>query len=176
MTPSRREFFESDEPSGNSGSGEPDQPIVPPTIIGLHHVKVPVGDVLRSRDWYAEVLGFTPVLEFEEEDRLIGVALQHPCGLTIGLHLDPKRAAVLCGFPTVALCVGDVDDLVDWSAYLDGRSIEHSPMLEGHPRLFHPTRRPRRAARPTPHQRPAGGRRSLNQPSETYELSLHAVR
>jgi catechol 2,3-dioxygenase-like lactoylglutathione lyase family enzyme len=134
MTPNRREFFGSgaDEPSGKGGSGEPARPIVPPTIIGVHHVKVPVGDVLRSRDWYIEVLGFTPLLDFEEEDRLIGVALQHPCGFTIGLHLDPERAGVLCGFPTVALCVGDADDLMDWSVYLDGRSIEHSPILEGH--------------------------------------------
>jgi catechol 2,3-dioxygenase-like lactoylglutathione lyase family enzyme len=132
MTPSRRAFFGSDEPSGNAGSGEPAQPIVPPTIIGVHHVKAPVGDVLRSRDWYVEVLGFTPLLDFEEEERLIGVALQHPCGFTIGLHLDPERAAALCGFPTVALCAGDLEDLMDWSAYLDGRSIEHSPVLEGH--------------------------------------------
>ncbi len=129
MTPSRREFFGSgsDEPSGNGGSGEPAQPIVPPTIIGVHHVKVPVGDVLRSRDWYVEVLGFTPLLDFEEEDRLIGVALQHPCGFTIGLHLDPERAGVLCGFPTVALCVGDADDLMDWSVYFDESSWALGP-------------------------------------------------
>ena len=132
MTPSRREFFGQHEPSGNAVTGEPDQPIVPPTIIGLHHVKVPVGDVLRSRDWYADVLGFTPLLDFEEEERLVGVVLRHPCGFTIGLHLDPERAAVLSGFPTVALCAGDIDDLYDWSVYLQGHSIEHSPMLEGH--------------------------------------------
>ncbi len=103
-----------------------------PTITGVHHVKVPVGDVLRSRDWYIDVLGFMPILDFEQEDRLIGVALQHPSGFTIGLHLDPARAAVLCGFPTVALCAGNDDDLMDWSAYLHERGIEHSPVLEGH--------------------------------------------
>jgi catechol 2,3-dioxygenase-like lactoylglutathione lyase family enzyme len=132
MTPSRSDFFESDEPGGNGGSGEAAPTIVPPTIIGVHHVKVPVGDVIRSRDWYAEVLGFTPLLDFEEEDRLVGVALQQPNGFTIGLHLDPERASVLCGFPTIALSVGDADDLLDWLVYLDERGIEHSPISEGH--------------------------------------------
>jgi catechol 2,3-dioxygenase-like lactoylglutathione lyase family enzyme len=107
-------------------------PIGPPAITGIHHVKVPVGDVLRSRDWYIEVLGFTPLLDFEDEDRLLGVAIQHPCGFTLGLHLDPERAAALRGFPTVALCAGTVDDLMDWAAYLDGRGIEHSQVLDGH--------------------------------------------
>jgi catechol 2,3-dioxygenase-like lactoylglutathione lyase family enzyme len=128
MTPSRSDFFESDEPGGNGGSGEAD----PPTIIGVHHVKVPVGDVFRSLDWYVAVLGFTPLLDFEEEDRLVGVALQHPCGFTIGLHLDPERASVLCGFSTIALSVEDADDLLNWLVYLDERGIEHSPISEGH--------------------------------------------
>jgi catechol 2,3-dioxygenase-like lactoylglutathione lyase family enzyme len=136
VTPDGVEFVGRNGQNRKGGTGERAQPMVPPTITGVHHVKVPVGDVLRSRDWYVDVLGFAPVLDFEEEDRLSGVALQHPCGFTIGLHLDPARAAVLCGFPTVALCAGDGDDLMDWLAYLDERGIEHSPVLEGHLGLF----------------------------------------
>ena len=132
MASIRKEFFGPDGRDRESGRAEPVQRMTRPSITGVHHVKVPVGEVLRSRDWYMDVLGFMPILDFEEEDRLIGVALQHPCGFTIGLHLDPARAAVLCGFPTVALCAGDADDLMDWLAFLDGRGIGRSQVLEGH--------------------------------------------
>ena len=29
-------------------------------ISGFHHVKLPVADLARSRDWYARVLGSKP--------------------------------------------------------------------------------------------------------------------
>jgi catechol 2,3-dioxygenase-like lactoylglutathione lyase family enzyme len=51
-----------------------------PEITGLHHIRLPVTDVLRSRDWYGEVLGFEPVLDLEEEDRLLGTSCSIPSG------------------------------------------------------------------------------------------------
>ena len=36
-------------------------------ISGFHHVKLPVADVARSRDWYGRVLGFEVALEFIED-------------------------------------------------------------------------------------------------------------
>jgi catechol 2,3-dioxygenase-like lactoylglutathione lyase family enzyme len=33
-------------------------------LRGFHHVKLPVSDVARSRDWYQRVLGFEVVIEF----------------------------------------------------------------------------------------------------------------
>ena len=31
-----------------------------PGLAGIHHVKIPVTDLSRSRDWYARVFGFVP--------------------------------------------------------------------------------------------------------------------
>src|SRR3954463_2182635 len=36
-------------------------------VSGLHHVKLPVTDVERSRDWYCTAFDFRPELEFREE-------------------------------------------------------------------------------------------------------------
>jgi catechol 2,3-dioxygenase-like lactoylglutathione lyase family enzyme len=103
-----------------------------PSITGIHHVRLPIADVLRSRDWYMDVFGFGPMLAFEEEDRLVGVALEHPCGVTLGLHLEPERAVALSGFAALALCVGDLDTLRDWRDRLAAIGVEYSPILEGH--------------------------------------------
>ncbi len=92
-------------------------------------MRLPVSDVLRSRDWYQEVLGFNAILDFEEEDRLVGVALEHPGGVNLGLHLEPERAQSLRGFALLALRV-TVDDLERWAQYLDQLGVEHSPILK----------------------------------------------
>jgi catechol 2,3-dioxygenase-like lactoylglutathione lyase family enzyme len=103
-----------------------------PEFVGVHHVRLPVSDVLRSRDWYLDVLGFEPILVLEEEAGVVGVVLEHPCGITMGLHLGARRAAALSGFAAVALCVGDRDHLEVWCSHLALRDLEHSPITEGH--------------------------------------------
>ncbi len=88
-----------------------------PPLQGIHHVRVPASDVGASRNWYREVLGFEAVLDFEEEGGLIGTVLSHHSGLaTIGLHLDPERAAALLGFCLLALQAEGQSALYDWES------------------------------------------------------------
>ncbi len=101
-------------------------------ITAIHHVKLPVSDVITSRDWYSEVLGFTPVMDFEEADRLVGVELERPSGITIGLHLAPERAAALRGFDPLALTVTDREELHLWASRLDEMGVEHSEIRSSH--------------------------------------------
>ena len=75
----------------------------PPPLLGIHHVRVPSGDVAVARDWYRDVLGFASVLDYEEEDAIVGVVLHHPAGVTLALHLDPGRVEALRGFCILAL-------------------------------------------------------------------------
>ena len=112
--------------------GPGDRDAASASVCGLHHVRVPVSDVLASRDWYMEVLGFEPMLDYEEEDRVVGVALEHPAGLTLGLHLAPGRVGALKGFAVVALAVPGRDDLEQWAARLDALGVEHSGLEAGH--------------------------------------------
>ncbi len=104
---------------------------VAPPLVGLHHLRIPVTGVETSRDWYVRVLGLTPLLDHEEEDRLTGVVLGHGCGLTIGLHLDPAGAAALRGYALVALAVSGVEELANWSLWLEQLDVPHTPVLMG---------------------------------------------
>jgi len=110
-----------------------DDPVVAvPTDVGLHHVRLPVSDVMRSRDWYLGVLGFEPRLFLEEEDHVVGVVVALRSGLTVGLHYAPAFAAALNGFCSIALSVGAHDDLTHWCTYLDALGVDHSAPAEAH--------------------------------------------
>ena len=101
-------------------------------MLGIHHVRLPVSDVLRSRDWYGGVFEFEPILDFEEEERVVGVVLEHPCGIMVGLHAEPARVSALVGFSPVAFCVGGLKDLDNWSKRLDHLGVAHSSAAEAH--------------------------------------------
>jgi catechol 2,3-dioxygenase-like lactoylglutathione lyase family enzyme len=95
-------------------------------VSGLHHVKLPVTDVARSRDWYDRAFGFACTLEFHEEGRLVGVGLRHPDGdVILALREDPARAAALAGFDAVCLAVGTRSDLDELLSRLDAVGIAH---------------------------------------------------
>lgn len=82
------------------------------SLAGVHHLKLPVSDVERSRRWYVDALGFEPDLEFVEDGVLRGVSLDHPVAhLRLALREDPARAAAVAGFDLVALAVGTRADL-----------------------------------------------------------------
>ena len=79
-----------------------------PTLAGVAHVKLPVRDLARSRDWYASRLGFEVMIEFVEQGRLMGYGMRHPNGGPIlGLRLDPDRAEAAAGFDYFAIGVPD---------------------------------------------------------------------
>jgi catechol 2,3-dioxygenase-like lactoylglutathione lyase family enzyme len=83
-------------------------------LSGFHHVKMPVADVARSRDWYQRVLGFEQELEFVEDGVLMGLALR-----------DPGGTAVALGVPTRA-------DLEEWQRRLDELGEPHGGIVTGH--------------------------------------------
>lgn len=102
-------------------------------LAGFHHVKLPVSDVPRSRDWYGRVLGMRTQLEFVEEGVLMGVSLTDPDQtLTLALRHDPGRAGHLAGFDPVALCVPSQDALLAWQQRLDDLGEAHGEILAGH--------------------------------------------
>ena len=109
-----------------------DPALAAPVVVGLHHVRLPVSDVWRSRDWYSATFDFEPCLSLEEEDRVVGVIVMHRSGLTLGLHHAPALARALHGFCSVALSIGAVDDLHDWCRHLDTLGVQHTAPAEGH--------------------------------------------
>lgn len=102
-------------------------------LSGFHHVKVPVSDVARSRDWYQRVLGLEVVIEFVEDDVLMGVALTDAAeSLSIALRHDPARAAALSGFDAMALGVPSRAEVKQWCTRLDDLDEAHGGVVTGH--------------------------------------------
>ena len=102
-------------------------------ITGIHHVKLPVTDVARSRRWYERVLGFEMVIEFVEDGELMGVAMaRSDCHSQVALRRDPGRAQALSGFDAVALLVPSPDRVHDWAAALDRLGEPHGDVVTGH--------------------------------------------
>jgi hypothetical protein len=103
-----------------------------PAVVGLHHLRVPVSDVMCGRDWYSTVFDFESWLTFEEEDRVVGVVVIHESGVTVGLHHAPELARSLEGFCLIALSVGDSMDLSRWCTRLDTMGTNHTSPAQGH--------------------------------------------
>ncbi len=91
-----------------------------PPITGVHHLKLPVSDLPRSRRWYESVLGLRVQREFRDDDgSLGGVAgtLTDPHGATViavALRHNPTAAAGMSGFDPLALAVPDHTALRTW--------------------------------------------------------------
>lgn len=102
-------------------------------VTGIHHIKLPVSDVARSRIWYERVLGFEVAIEFVEDGAIKGVALHRDgCQPQIALRHDPDRARVLSGFDAVALLVPDRDEVKRWCSRLDDLGEPYGGLVEGH--------------------------------------------
>jgi catechol 2,3-dioxygenase-like lactoylglutathione lyase family enzyme len=100
-----------------------------PELVGLHHIRLSVSNVLASRDWYAEVLGLSPILVEEQEETVDGAVLEHPSGVVIGLHHDPDGAAALRDHALIGLAVLD---LAAWRDHLDQLHVAHGPIVDAH--------------------------------------------
>ena len=104
-----------------------------PDLSGFHHVKLPVSDLARSRDWYTGVLGLRVEIEFVEDGDLMGLALLDASGrVNLALRLDPARAAALAGFDPVALLVPERANVEAGRRRLDELGQPHGGVVTGH--------------------------------------------
>ena len=97
-----------------------------PLLDGIHHVKIPVSDLERSREWYESRLGYRVDVEFTEGGRLMGLALSHPNGgPDLALRLDPERSAGFGGFDFFAIGVPSKRAMDDLADRLTGQGEQH---------------------------------------------------
>jgi len=102
-------------------------------LAGIHHVKIPVTDLVRSLRWYRRVFGLRPTVEFRDDDGVVrGLAGEVP-GLAptlLTLRVNPAAAEGSRGFDPVSFGVRTRDDLEAWASHLDGLEVKHSPLIE----------------------------------------------
>ena len=90
-----------------------------PALAGVHHLKLPVTDLARSRGWCHSRLGYELRAEMVEQGQLMGLALAHPNGgPALALRLDPERAHAAAGFDYFAVGVPDKDAIDELAARL----------------------------------------------------------
>jgi len=98
-----------------------------PQLDGIHHVKLPVRDLARSRAWYESRLGYRAAIEFVEQGTLMGLAMRHPNGgPDVGLRLDPARAAAAAGFDYFAIGVPSKEAIQDLADRLTALGEPHA--------------------------------------------------
>jgi catechol 2,3-dioxygenase-like lactoylglutathione lyase family enzyme len=105
-------------------------------LAGVHHLKLPVSDLERSRAWYVRTLGFETAREFVEDGRLMGIHLAHPNGGPgLSLLLDPQQAAAASGFDYFAIAVTGKDEIDALATRFDELGEQHAgvhPAGPGH--------------------------------------------
>ena len=106
-------------------------PVTVPALDGIHHLKVHVTDVQRSARWYRRVLGYRPMIEFVEGDRVVGYGLDHSNGGTLlTLRLDPEQAAKTAGWVYFEMGARDKSALEDLARHLDECGEKHGPVVQ----------------------------------------------
>jgi catechol 2,3-dioxygenase-like lactoylglutathione lyase family enzyme len=109
-----------------------------PPIAGVHHLKFPVSDLARSREWYESVLGLRVEAEFRDDDGVVrGVAgaLTDASGavvLGLALRQNPEVSAGMAGFDLVCLSLAEHADLWRWADHVAALGHERPVINENH--------------------------------------------
>ncbi|MCW2831670.1 MAG: hypothetical protein JWP31_2362 [Aeromicrobium sp.] len=98
-----------------------------PQLAGVHHLKLPVSDLDRSREWYSSRLGYRVVQEFHEGTVAMGLVMEHPNGgPSFALRLDPERARAAAGFDYFSIGVPDQEAIEALAERLTAQGEEHA--------------------------------------------------
>ncbi len=98
-----------------------------PVLAGIHHLKLPVTDLARSRAWYESRLGYQVHMEFVEQGQLMGVGMAHPNGgPPLALRVNPDRARAAAGFDYFSIGVPDKDAIDQLASRLTALGEQHA--------------------------------------------------
>ncbi len=101
-------------------------------ILGVHHVKVPVSDLVRSRAWYERVFDLEPLMEFRDDsDGVVrGVSYKAKGDLALALREHPAAARGIAGFDFFAVMLCGRPDIDAWATRLEELGIAHSDIID----------------------------------------------
>ena len=102
---------------------------------GISHVAFTVSDLDRSKQWYADVLGWHMLMEDTDEG---GIRLAFgvlPGGIGIGLRHHPRGsgdafAPERTGLDHVSFAVNSRDDLASFEGQLGDKGVTYSPIVD----------------------------------------------
>ncbi|WP_433239680.1 VOC family protein [Streptosporangium sp. CA-135522] len=100
-------------------------------VSGVHHFKIWVRDLARSRPWYEQVFDLRLRTSFEDDDGVIrGMAFDVPgTDLQLALRENPGLAEALSGADPFAFQTTR-EGLDAWIAHLDALGVSHGPVIK----------------------------------------------
>jgi glyoxylase I family protein len=108
-----------------------------PDFTGFSHLGLTVSDLERSKQWYADVLGWHMLQEGKDEETGISFAFGFlPGGVGLGLRLHPAGTGedvfspARIGLDHASLSVGSRDDLEALAAHLEEQGATYSPIVD----------------------------------------------
>jgi catechol 2,3-dioxygenase-like lactoylglutathione lyase family enzyme len=100
------------------------------TVDGIHHLKFPVADVERSRQFYSAVFGGRRIERADHRDadgNVYAYILEMPgWGTLLDLRLSPEHAAGAARLDPVTLNILDRPALAAWITHLDSLGVPNS--------------------------------------------------
>jgi catechol 2,3-dioxygenase-like lactoylglutathione lyase family enzyme len=107
-----------------------------PNIVGIHHLKIPVSDLDKSRIFYEKALGATRKEALDHRHasgELFAYIMDVPnLGTELELRLNAGAAQAMRGFDPVTLAVKGRSDLDEWIAHLSANEVRNSGMMVGY--------------------------------------------
>lgn len=98
-----------------------------PILDGVHHLKLPVADLGRTRAWYESRLGYRAAIRFTQRGKATGLIMMHPNGgPMLSFPLDPERAIRVCGFDYFSIGVPHKGALDLLARRLDDLGEDHA--------------------------------------------------
>jgi catechol 2,3-dioxygenase-like lactoylglutathione lyase family enzyme len=99
-------------------------------ILGVHHIKIPVTDLVRSRAWYERVFDLEPFIEWPDDEGVVrGVSYRSKGDLALALREHPESARGFAGFDPFAMMLRGRSDVDHWATRLDELGVVHEPVL-----------------------------------------------
>lgn len=105
---------------------------------GINHIKLPAIDILKTKDFYTDILGLQYLPELDHRDghgKLFAVMLQFPQGSPtthwIEIRLNPAQSEVQQRWDPVTYGVKTKKDLDDWKAFLERKGVTCSRVFTG---------------------------------------------
>jgi glyoxylase I family protein len=118
------------------------EPLARPSAI--HHVRLTVTDIARSRDFYVRLLGAAPAVDFSDQagdaavladpQRMYGGCVFSVGGQLLGLRpvaeAGDRFRSTRVGLDHLSLAVGSPEDLQAAADRLDAAGVEHGEVTE----------------------------------------------
>ncbi len=101
-------------------------------ILGIHHIKIPVTDLVRSRAWYERVFELETRMEFRDDhDGVVrGVSYRAKGDFALALREQPDAARGIAGYDPFAIMLRGRADIDHWVTRLDELGVVHGAVTE----------------------------------------------